>query len=336
MAISKSKGGFVATGVRQMLRIFAMGALSFASSQVSAAVTITSATVTNYTYGFYNATIPTTGIGNVNKVDVDLPNPLSQISLDTVSTSSGGSFFFLHNNYCLGQCYITATTFTVLSIANLGTEAMQLSLDSQITAGYMAFQSSEGLGTDNNTRAGFNFAISQQTSDANSNTVVPAHQLYAANGQASGDNFFIETSDHVAFTGLTSTDDGTARYFEWNPTNLDLSLGVLLPGFTTTIIYQSTTQVSANSACGDLGACDGAQVAFGDPRNNGGVSDFGRGVAEMSAASLPVIGRQFGAADLKLVVQSSAVPEPASWAMLIIGFIVAGGIMRRQPVYAAA
>lgn len=326
MAICKSKLEFITRCLSQRLRVIVACAFAAVSWQASAAVNVTSATVTSYTYGFYNATIPKTGIGNVNTIDVDLADPLSQVSLDTVSTSSGGSFYFLHNDYCLGQCYISATTVTVLSIANIGSEAVDLALDSQITAGYMAFQSSEGLGTDNNTRAGFNFTISQQTTDTTGASVLAAHQLYGANGQASGDNFFIDTSDGVDFSGLVATDYGTARYFEWDPTALNLGLGLLLPGYTTTIIYQSTTQVSANSACQDLTACDGAQVAFGDPRNNGGVTGF----ALLSVMDQPVIGRQFDPANLKIVVRTSAVPEPATWAMLIFGFGFAGGLMRRR------
>ena len=331
MANCKPGIGFVASCARKGLKIIAAGTFAVASAQVSAGVLISSATVTNYTYGFYNGTIPKTGIGAVNTIDANLDNPLSQVSLDTVSTANGGAFYFLHNNYCLGECYVSATTVTILNLTNTGTDAVALSLDSQITAGYMAFQSFQETGTNSNTRASFNFSISQQTADTTGKTVVAAQQLYGANGQAAADNFFIDTSDGVAFTGLTGTDDGTVRYFEWDPTDLNLGLGALLPGYTTTIIYQSTTQVSANSPCEFLSDCDGAQVAFGDPRNDGGVTEFSaRSMSLLSTANLPVIGRQFAAADQKIVVQATPVPEPATWAMLIGGFSFAGGIMRRR------
>ncbi|QXQ08343.1 PEPxxWA-CTERM sorting domain-containing protein [Sphingosinicellaceae bacterium] len=93
--------------------------------------------------------------------------------------------------------------------------------------------------------------------------------------------------------------------------------------------------------------CDGAQVCFGDPRNSGGIT--GRSAFRAPTANLePVIGQACGIASISFSVVPSdsplpttppvlppvvyALPEPSTWAMLIVGFGLSGAVMRRRQV----
>ena len=74
------------------------------------------------------------------------------------------------------------------------------------------------------------------------------------------------------------------------------------------------------------------QVAFGDPRENGGVIGF-TAALNSSPVKEPVgwvLNRGFDMATVKMdLVTLSGAPEPASWAMMLIGFGMAGAAMRR-------
>jgi hypothetical protein len=236
-------------------------------------------------------------------------------------TGSNASFFFLHNIQCQGYCSIGVTTEIVDTITNTGPEAVDLRLDSNITAGHFgivqnAKTPSSGI---------FQFDITQKTNGTD-------HQLYQALGQVSSSGAAISTSDGSVFNNLTSYHDPAQTGLDWDETDLSVLLDTLAPGQTTTVTYRSLTYLSAYGVCTNITLCDGVQVAFGDPRNNGGIFGFASLFAP-APVKQPVgwvLNRGFDMATVKMQVVNLSAPEPASWAMMLVGFGMAGTAMRRR------
>jgi len=294
--------------------------------RAGATIVETLSTSTSYTYDFVPG-LPGTnsGTGDSGLFHAVGGNPLQatdiKINYGTL-TSSNASFFFLHNIQCQGYCSIGVTTEIVDTITNTGPHAVDLRLDSNITAGHLglvqnARTASSGI---------FQFDVTQKTNGI-------GHDLYQALGQISSSGASITTSDGSVFTNLTSYHDPAQTGLDWDETDLSVLLDTLAPGQTTTVTYRSLTYLNAYGVCTRISLCDGVQVAFGDPRNNGGVIDF---AAALNFSSLKqpvgwVLNRGFDMAKVKMdLVTLSVAPEPASWAMMLIGFGMAGATMRRR------
>ena len=257
------------------------------------------------------------------------PSQATDIKINySTLTGPSASFFFLHNIQCQGYCSIGVTTEIVDTITNTGPDAVDLRLDSNITAGHFglvqnAKTASSGI---------FQFDITQRTSGTD-------HQLYQALGQISSIGATINTSDGSVFNNLTSYHDPAQTGLDWDETDLSVLLDTLAPGQTTTVTYRSLTYLNAYGVCTNITFCDGVQVAFGDPRNDGGVFNFARAFGP-SLATEPVgfvLNRGFDMAKVKMqLVNLSDVPEPSSWAMMLVGFGLAGVMMRRRGGVACA
>lgn len=132
-------------------------------------------------------------------------------------------------------------------------------------------------------------------------------------------------------------------------------------GETHNVTYRTTTIVSVvGGLCETLLGCEGVQVAFGDPRNDGSVGQL-RAAFSTPTNNQPLIGRRFDATtyssanivdslaplpDPDLLPPpaappnynwlppvdglSGAIPEPSTWLMLITGFGLIGAMQRRQ------
>lgn len=322
--------------------------LAGAPAQASLSETISVQTI--YGYGFLGT--PFVNIAPIVNVrnGASVAGFPAEYGLDVTTTSSADQFFFLHNQYCVGKCTLyTMTTVTIL-LQNSGDSATTMRFDSQITAGHLARQ-----GLNDTSSAIFDFDVTQTTNGV-------AHALYSADGIASAAKTEITTSDGVGFNGLTRSSNGAAwEVLDWSPTNLNLLLDAIPAFGSSTITYTSMTRTSTStSQCADLTNCTGVQVAFGDPRNNGGSANFmarsSGGTDDLFAASLaPVIGRRFGAAAVTADVvdpetplpptpkvlprltygapftsQLSAVPEPGRWVMMIGGLMLVGIGLRRD------
>lgn len=236
-------------------------------------------------------------------------------------TGSNASFFFLHNIQCQGYCSIGVTTEIVDTITNTGPAAVDLRLESNITAGHFglvqnAKTTSSGI---------FQFDITQKTNGAD-------HQLYQALGQISSSGATINTSDGSVFNNLTSYHDPAQTGLDWDETDLGVLLDTLAPGQTTTVTYRSLTYLNAYGVCTNVTFCDGVQVAFGDPRNNGGIFGFAKvfGPSQVTEPVGWVLNRGFDMATVKMQLVNLSAPEPASWAMMLVGFGMAGTAMRRR------
>jgi hypothetical protein len=268
----------------------------------------------------------------------------SETGINYVGTASVGSFFFLHDDYCVGSCATYSETVITFTLTNEGDTPVDLRFDSQITPGHIAM-----ITGDARMEGEFNFDVVQTLGGENFN-------LYNANGGVNSDGIFLNTG-RLNFNGLNSqrAADGSWEVLDWSATNLSLPLLTLDSGQTTQISYIATYEVFSSAACNNLLNCQGLQIVFGDPRNDGGVSNlsdlaFG---PEMEAI-YPVIGRNYDPTEIfarfvpidspfpenpqaagpwrygPLFDPRAAIPEPATWAMMIGGFGLMGGAMRRR------
>ncbi len=269
-----------------------------------------------------------------------------------VTTRTTNDFSFFSDLICTGSCAVLVRTVLEIFVTNDGTDPANFRLDSLITPGHMGVQ---GLSAD--TRAGYNFTVTQNNDPSRAGSAV----LYSASGSIGVGNLdgSSEASDGRAFNGLTKYRSGTEAAWDWSATNLNLALNTINPGETTQITYVSETFSFGAGYCTGLFYCDAAQVAFGDPRNNGGV-----GVNQFAAlananaranavAGETVVSRLFDLSTVTANIVSldtplpanprvyppfrytpgpfaASVPEPATWIIMILGFGLVGGEMRRR------
>lgn len=278
-----------------------------------------------------------------------LPSLRSEGGVNYTATADNSKFFFLHDNYCVGTCSTFSKTTIVFSLTNLGNEEVDLRFDSQITPGHLSrVLSSEGM------NASFTFNVSQVTGGRSTS-------LYAASGTAGSEGVELDTGG-LTFQGLNRTVDRAGRFevLDWSTTNLNIKLDTIAAGETSQIIYEAFYQANSNASCGNLFVCPGVQVVFGDPRNNGGVGLFGSVAAALDDAleeptPRAAINGLYGPSEVPFSFVSAgtplpgapevippinygslfqsrltAVPEPATWVMMIAGFGLIGSSLRRS------
>jgi hypothetical protein len=273
---------------------------------------------------------------------------LSELGFDLTSNLSGDSFSYLQNAYCVGNCSVAMTTNLTFTLTNSGVTPLNVRWDSLITPGHLA---QVGLNGD----AQFDFKIVQEGAQ---------NPLYDAVGLTGGYYDQIDNPGHV-FSGLVHQDYSetpahlNARTIsDWSATNVDLNLFTIAPGATSTLQYYSQSSIANSMNCTKLEACDGVQVAFGDPRTSGTTTNFAKTFFALpmlegaNTAAQPIIGRQydpyaitsaFVTPDTPLPSEPkilppvtygptfvSQVPEPASWVFMLGGFALAGAAVRRR------
>lgn len=268
----------------------------------------------------------------------------SSLGVDLVGRADANSFFFLHNNYCVGICTTGSSTVIDFLITNESDEAISLRFDSQITPGHLARIGS----SDAQANASFDFNVTQ--TNANGTTF-----LYSAFGTANGEGLQVFARDGRPFNDENAFDNGQGgEVLDWSATSLNLDLVPIGAGETSLLRYSATYEATSSAACDDLSfGCSGVQVVFGDPRNNGaGTQAFARFAA--SAEPLrDIINREYTpyvipfaivpagsdlppAPDLEDHFDYGAdftppdVPEPATWASMIAGLGMIGGALRRR------
>ncbi len=282
------------------------------------------------------------GAGGLPRLDVGL------ISY----TTPGGGFFFLHNLTAMGGGTASMTTLLSFTITNNSSSVQFLRFDSMITPGHIALQGSRSANL-----ATFNFSVDQIVGGNTS-------QLYWAKGYVDTDPMqpdVVETSNGIAFNGFSSYSAPERIAYDWGATPLNLNLNPIFPGQTHILRYTSTTYASAGGVCLTVLGCEGVQVAFGDPRNDGSSNQSRMaafGLFSQSAPQEPLIGRSFGVSEsffaqvvdvsaplppalppppptpdyswLPPVDQAvTAVPEPSAWLLMIAGFGGVGVGLRR-------
>ncbi|MFD1611306.1 PEPxxWA-CTERM sorting domain-containing protein [Sphingomonas tabacisoli] len=321
----------------------------------SAAAIVTEVSIQN-TYSFANAnkSVPVTTGGSTETFYEGATDPgQAELGVNYTATADKGGFFFLHDNYCVGACQTSSSTVITFTVTNTGDGPVDLRFDSQITPGHIA-----EILADGSQRGSFNFRVTRNVVGAEPST------LYSANGGVNSDGIFLNTGG-LTFNNLIqqSDPDGRWKVFDWSTTNLSVPIGQLAGGQTVEVSYIATYNTTSDATCTDIFACPGLQVVFGDPRNDGGVTNLaGRGdVALDDNAIYPVIGRNYDPHFVAAQVVTSdtplpndppglpktnygplfdprvlGVPEPATWAMMIGGFGMIGSMARRRKVRPAA
>ena len=306
-----------------MPAMIAMSAIPAAHATIMETLTSSS----SYTYDFAPGNAGAfSGVGDGVLVRTGSnPDLATEIKFNNQTlAASDASFFFLQNIQCKGFCSVSATTQIVNTITNTGSGFTGLALQSNITPGHFGLvQNADTLSS-----GLFLFEIRQNIRGI-------GKLLYSATGSVSSAGAFITTSDGSVFNGLKAYQDPAQVGLDWNATDLSVLLGPLAPGATTTVTYSAKTILNSYGTCRDVTLCDGVQVAFGDPRNTGGILLRGAAPPTLAGGFVEPVGfvldRGFDKARLRLkVTEISAVPEPSSWAMLIVGFGLVGAAARRS------
>ncbi len=322
--------------------------------------TVTETLSTSSTYSLYDhGSIDTGDVAGDSAhlfVDGTVPGQPTSMKLDYDSTvSPDGSFDFLHNLTCVGTCSIRVNTLVTDLITNDSDQAVTMRLDTHISAGHIGFQGNTG-----GDLAGFSFQVAQTDRDADGNALGTSLLYFAGGGidAFGGEESAVPGNFNGPFAGLSSYVNGNESAYDWGETNLNM-LVTIAAGGSATIVFNTQSFANSFGTCDSIGACDGVQIAFGDPRNNGGVEPNLTGRSSLFDSSggpngISVIGRQFDAdsnylhlvdADAPLPppgqtfraplyapgpFAAAGVPEPANWAMMILGFGMTGATMRRR------
>ncbi|MBS0505272.1 MAG: PEP-CTERM sorting domain-containing protein [Proteobacteria bacterium] len=271
----------------------------------------------------------------------------SELGLNYTATADQNGFFFLHDNYCVGSCRTASSTVIGFSVTNTGDGLVNTRFDSQITPGHLA-KIYNGGGS-----AGFNFQVLKYNDGFST--------LYEANGVVNSDGIQLNTGNLI-FNNQQRQTGSNYDLLDWDTTNLSVNIGNIAGGQTVLVFYVVSYWSQTNDTCADVFVCGGNQVVFGDPRNNGGtnLTNFLGGLnAETGRA---VIGADYGATFVPYAFVNSDdpfsfpepqpgtplvydplyksrlnnVPEPATWAMMIGGFGLMGGALRRRRVTSVA
>lgn len=267
----------------------------------------------------------------------------SELGLNYTATADANGFFFLHDNYCVGTCRTASTTAIAFSVTNTGTGTVNTRFDSQITPGHLA-RIYNGGGS-----AGFNFQVLKYSDGFDT--------LYQATGTVNGDGIQLDTGN-IEFNNQQRQSGSDFDLLDWDTTNLSLNIGNIAAGQTVSIFYLVSYWSQTNDTCADVYVCGGNQVVFGDPRNNGGTNLTNLRGDLNAEAGRAVIGANYGSVFVPYAFVDSNdpfsfpnpgagapltydplyksrlnnVPEPATWAMMIGGFAMMGGAVRRRRV----
>lgn len=280
---------------------------------------------------------------------------ISEMFLSLNGTLEQGSFLFLHNGTCVGVCSLTMTTDITFSLFNGGSTPIALRFDSQITPGHLA---NSFLNPLSQSQASFDFTVSQDPG-------LRQGLLYQALGDAVQSPPSLLTSNSQPFAGQTLNQNSPAwSVMDWSATDLNVVMATLAPGQTSNLYYRSTlTITTADPICPDPTLCESFQVAFGDPRNAGGVLSLSArpSLSSLFAAPLatgnvinPAVGAPYDPfrvsyrfvpltapllnpppvfAPIQYDVNylgPNVVPEPGTWMLLIFGFGFTGAMLRRR------
>lgn len=336
--------------------VVGIGAATLAAGSAPAAIIETVSVSNTYSYFF-----PPDGaemdelLGSPREqMFIGSSSPVSELGIDYVGEAGAGSFFFLHNNYCVGTCVTNSSTTITFTVTNDGPDAVALRFDSFITPGHLAT-----IGTGPGSRGGFSFEVTQRPPGDEA----MREELYSAFGNVNSEEIFVQTSNGVEFNNFSDQLIGDSRIVDWSTTALNLDIGTLAAGATTIIEYRALYSVFSSEPCDDLTACSGLQVVFGDPRNNGTIlSRMASFAAFADDSSVPIINREYDAVEIPYAINladspfpdlppaqgpvsysvdfipgsTAAVPEPATWATLICGFGLIGSTLRRRARVQAA
>ena len=170
----------------------------------------------------------------------------------------------------------------------------------------------------------------------------PIYSLTGGMGIDSGGSVFLnlgKASGVLDGFNLTSPAGSTSNVgYSWNPTPILIStLTPLAPGASRTITYQVSVNSASHADCIDAVTCLVAYSGFGDPvGRGGGITGFSQVLGALPSFATAPDGLTFNPAtfnlpffvDGQLVFQSTAVPEPGMWALMLLGVGAIGARLR--------
>ena len=152
-------------------------------------------------------------------------------------------------------------------------------------------------------------------------------------------------SDPGALDGLVTAYDNPFAYaFAWDSTHIVLPLNALLEmGQSQVIEYRTTVTSFTRADCINPTTCLVAYSGFGDPIGRGGGASFAAALGGFQMSSYgggvsafdinPITGIVFDPQEfVPFEFIANAVPEPATWTTLILGFGLLGAALRRRRI----
>jgi hypothetical protein len=131
--------------------------------------------------------------------------------------------------------------------------------------------------------------------------------------------------------------------YVWDATDFEVSFPkgtLLLPGESSTLTYETIVETYSYTQCYQLltGSCLVSYASFGDPIGRGGAikpslvaASFGESTGfEAFTYDFAYPTFSDGVLSYKLLPPTSPIPEPQSWALMIVGFGFIGSLCRRQ------
>jgi len=284
------------------------------------------------------------------------PNARSELGVNYTAYADSGGFYFLHQDYCTGNCSVYSSTVISIALTNTDSSPVNLRFDSMITPGHLALTHPTQL-----TSGSYSFEVIQNSG--------AEAELFRTTGRITSDGVSVDQgqidSDAFAFNGLSETQTGDFHTIDWGATNLSVPLLTIAGNSSSLLSYVAIYQVTNDDGqCLDLATCSSLEVAFGDPRNDGSI--IAERAAFLSFGTKPldkaVVGGGYdpffipfsfvpvGSPDPDAppnpplinyttafrsnVIDDgqdpSAAPEPATWATMVLGFGVAGLAVRRR------
>lgn len=130
-------------------------------------------------------------------------------------------------------------------------------------------------------------------------------------------------------------DEDFSYAFAWDSTDIEFDLNAIIgPGGSQTLEYRTSVYSSTTAACLDETTCLVAYSGFGDPIGRGGGISFARSFQAASVSTIPGIVFDPVVVDrfelINATFSGGAVPEPGTWALMIMGFGLAGAALRRR------
>ncbi|MDZ4373916.1 MAG: PEPxxWA-CTERM sorting domain-containing protein [Phenylobacterium sp.] len=135
---------------------------------------------------------------------------------------------------------------------------------------------------------------------------------------------------------VTAYDNDIALAYAWDSTDILIPLNTLIEsGQSQVIQYRTSVTAYTRADCITATTCLVAYSGFGDPIGRGGGVEFEsfRGFGAQSLDTAFITGINFAPQfvdPVRLLDGGGAVPEPSTWAVMLLGFGFAGAALRRR------
>jgi hypothetical protein len=351
--------------MRSLAYAIAFGALFAGTSVQAQSMDITGVRSGSITSGEWNLPLPNglladddnaLGVGYGGSTETKVKISPGHASFES-GVAVSGPFASAESNSGLDITITNNSTSQVLSVEKFGSTIIPAGMGF-----YMQDRTGDAAGSNIYTGYGQNDAATFQDLFAQTGSGVFAYsafdfavvsndaRLYSLSGYMSmaftreGElirNFGLNDAS-IALVGFEAAyDNGLAWAYAWDATDIDFDLNAVLEsGQSRTLEYRTSVTSYTRAACLDETTCLVAYSGFGDPIGRGGgisfasfaASDF----APLDVNTITGIVFDPVAVDrfdlINATFSGGAVPEPATWISMIVGFGILGAALRRRRV----